>query len=661
MDLRRFLVAGFFATFTFLSFAFLLTSCGPGLTASVDLGSNGPVTAEPEYKATPTVVTDPLVVQMKAQFLYRALVFNTATPSLNGLRDVVSPASAIAIPFAEFHVHDSAGNQIQQGETDTAGIAKFNLPKTAGTYTLKVFSRAYNRFIKVSVLEDTYANQPYSISKSFDITAGDIVAGIKDLTNAPAIAQADEHISPKIEGGAFNLMFDILLANEYIRAQITKNILDGNGVPSTLPGQWWVADKVTVYWKAGFNPRSYFSNDGANLSFYGLGTNKLYILGGASGDVKNADTDHFDDSVVLHEYGHFLEDNYGNSSSPGGSHNGNFIIDPRLAWSEGWANYFQAAVLSGNDQLPGDMRLHYYVDTIGYKSDANDAAGRIGIAFDLTANPASNTYDRVDQDVEDTGVFREVSISRTLYKSTRATNQVYDIPNGKYGGGITFKNIWMTFSGENNSGKDRSNPVSSSLRNTTTYPISNMGLFNYLLNINATPVDAKWQLILDNERQKRTTVDYAYYVSTGGSCAAFRFDNPAPEVLFANVPRSNQQMSNNFYLYYHTAGQSEQIVLNYLNTGAQTLDLDLIVYKKDYVYFEDDYVGKYSTTSIANQSRRPASLDSGAESVSFAGLATGWYILDVKINAYTKNSAALNGKATYTLKMNGVDLCGSER
>ncbi len=654
MDLRWFWAA-FFTAITFL-----FSGCGQGLVAA-DFASSGPATAESEYKATPTTVSNPVTVQMAATFLYRALVFNPSTPSLNGLRDVVASNSGTPIRFAEFHIYDSAGNRIQQGETDSAGIAKFDLPKAAGTFTLKVFSRSYNQYLRASILEDTYANQPYSISMGFTITSNDIASGTKDLTSTPVIAQADEHVSSKIEGAAFNILHNLLLANDYIRAQIQKNIVDGNSKPSTVAGQWWVADKVTTYWKAGFNPRSYFSDDGAALSFYGMGTNKLYILGGLNGDVKNSDTDHFDDSVILHEYAHFLEDNYGNSSSPGGSHNGNFIVDPRLAWSEGWANYFQAAVITWNDQVPGDVRLSHYVDTVGYKSNASDTTGFIGIAFDMKADPRSmNTpYDRVSLDAENTGVFREVSISRTLYKATRATNQNYD--TNKPGGGISFKNIWMTFSGENNSGNDRSNPISSSLRKVDKYPIANMGLFNYLLNLNVSTDKTNWNAILSDERQNATTTDYAYYLSTNGSDCSFKFDNPAPEVGLANVPRSNQQMSNNFYLYYHNGNQSEQIVMDYVSTGTSTIDLDLVAYKKDYVYFEDYYVGKYSTSSIATQSRRVASLDSGRESVSMAGLASGWYIIDVKVNAFGKQSSALNGKATYTLKMNGVALCGSEQ
>src|SRR6185295_15313242 len=85
-------------------------------------------------------------------------------------------------------------------------------------------------------------------------------------------------------------------------------------------------------------------------------------------DTDNSDTDHFDNSVIIHEYGHFLEDNMFNSDSPGGSHNGDKVIDPRLAWSEGWGNFIQGAVRNvarytdslGNDD--GTTRLIYDAD-----------------------------------------------------------------------------------------------------------------------------------------------------------------------------------------------------------------------------------------------------------------------------------------------------------
>jgi len=57
---------------------------------------------------------------------------------------------------------------------------------------------------------------------------------------------------------------------------------------------------------------------------------------------RNRDSDEYDDHVIAHEYGHFLMANFSRESSPGGDHSFGEQLDPRLAWSEGWANFFGA-------------------------------------------------------------------------------------------------------------------------------------------------------------------------------------------------------------------------------------------------------------------------------------------------------------------------------
>lgn len=643
------------------SFTFLLSACGGGSFSGSDFSSTSPASEEPAYYGKPTLITNGLRVQIPAKFLYRQLDF-TPGSSTNGLSTVVASGSAVAIPFAEFHIYDSSGTRIQQGETTTGGVADFEIPKTAGTYTLKVFSRALNDYLKISVLEDIYDNTPYSISKSFTITADDITAGSKDLTSSPVYAEASESASAKVEGGAFNIYFNILIANEYIRRNINKNGTSP-GVPSTDSNSWWVADKVTIYWKAGFNPYTYFGSS-TPLSFYVPGERKLYILGGSNGDVKSSDTDHFDDSVILHEYGHFLEDAYSNTESPGGSHNGNFVIDARLAWSEGWANYLQSAILTGADaydnsasenRLPTNKRYQYYIDTYGYKGGNNNAG--VGIAFNLGAvGTSSPEPDSVESDLAGTGNFREVSVARTLYKSTRATTSFYDI--GKAGGGVTFANIWKSFAGENTSGSHRDNPLPYSLRQTSTFPIPNMGLFNWLITKNSTP-SAEWDSILTEEKQNKVTTDYAYWLQSA-TCAGVTFNGGAIEQQMSvsdPVKHSHQQMNNDFYLYYHD-GQSATLGFTYTTSG-NAPDLDLILYYGSYVYFEDDYwyAGR-SSSYVAKSSRTVGT----SESVSLAGLPAGYYILNVKINAYGKTAAQMNGTSTYKIYKNGAtQLCGTER
>lgn len=641
----------------------LLTACGGNSFSGNDFSSRGPAEPEPAYYGKPDVITNGLSVKASARFLYRPLVFDANNPraSTNGLGPVIATNNSLAIAFAEFHIYDSSGNRIQQGETDTQGIALFDIPKVAGTYTLKVFSRAYNDYLKVSVLEDIYSNTPYSISKSFTITAGDVVAGtLKDISGSPVYAEANESISSAIEGGAFNIMYDILLANEYIRRNIGKNGTTP-GTPDTDPNVWWVADKVTVYWKAGFNPYTYFGSS-SPLSFYSPGERKLYILGGSSGDVRKSDTDHFDDSVILHEYGHFLEDAYGHSGSPGGSHTGNFIIDARLAWSEGWANYFQSAVLTGADafsssasesRLPTNKRYQYYVDTYGIKGSGSSG---VNVVFNLGENGVGASMDNVAADPSGTGTFREVSISRTLYKSSRATTEFYD--TGKRGGGVSFTNIWKAFSGEDNSTYNRGNPAPYSLRKTIDFPVPSSGLFFWLLGKNNV-VSADWDLILSEEKQNKGTKDYAYLL-TSATCTGIDVTGGAMETpMYSGDPvnHSNQQKNNDFYLYYHD-GVSASLSMSYITSG-NAPDLDLILYTASYVYFEDDYwAAGRSSPYIVKQSRSPAG---ASESINMAGVPAGYYILNVKINARNKVSSDMNGTSTYQLFKNGAQLCGTER
>lgn len=651
-------------TFKYLSAAFIglcivmTTGCGD-FAIGGDQSSRGPAKPEPDYYGEPTPVADPITVTVATKFLYRTMNYVSGATSGNGLLKNIDP-DGLPIPFAEFHIYDSQDQRIQQGETDTNGLAVFQLPKTAGTYTLKVFSRADNEYLKVRVLADNYSNEPYFISKVFTLSESDIQGSSLDLSSSPMIAQADEALSAKIEGGAFNIMYNILLANEYIRRQIGKNGDADDGVPSSDPNKWWVADKVIAYWKMGFNPYSVYNSE-ALLSYYIGGSGTLYVLGGNNGDVKFSDTDHFDDSVILHEYAHFLEDKYSNAQSPGGSHNGNFVIDPRLAWSEGFANYFQAAVLSGTalynnsqpeDRIPASSNHHYYLDSYGYL-DPNVGSGGMGIAFNLSQLGATASYDSTSGARAGQGTFMEVSVARTLYKSTRATTVNYSA--GKPGGGISFADVWRVFGGEDNAGHSRTSPLLKSFRRWDIYPIPNAGLFNFLLTNYTTT--SEWEDVLAEEAQRKSTVDYAYRVQTSASGCPVTFNGATQEkkmYSFDDFPRSNQEMNNDFYLYYHNATETEIISLDYSSTENQ--NLDLIVYYGGYLYVED---GSWSNRSyIAGYSR--SSTAGTAETVSMAGLPSGFYIINVKVNALKKTQAQLQGTATYQLKKDSTNLCGTE-
>lgn len=108
---------------------------------------------------------------------------------------------------------------------------------------------------------------------------------------------------------AFNI-FDVLV-----------DVMDA--IPVVFPGR--TASQLDAFWHEGNTSGTFYFNNG------------LFLLGEAS------DNDGYDDTVILHESGHWIEEAVGRSDSPGGDHNGN-PVNPTLAWSEGFSTYFSLAI-----------------------------------------------------------------------------------------------------------------------------------------------------------------------------------------------------------------------------------------------------------------------------------------------------------------------------
>lgn len=596
-----------------------LSACMPG--TSSDGGSAAPVQAqESAYCTTRENYPSGIPVSGNVEFEYRVL---------NPSEGLGNPTSA-GVPFAEVVVTNSAGVIVQCGETDATGAVALTIPDVVGAYHVAVKSRAFNDKLRVSVIEDYWNNQPYSLSKS--VAVGNTTTNINFGT---ILARARQTDSAKIEGGAFNILYQVWRANEYLR--------------STLSDPNFVATKVSAYWRMGHNPYNYFGGT-KMLSFYRPGYKQLFILGGDKGNVKIADTDHFDNSVILHEYGHFLEDIYAQSDSPGGMHNGNFIIDPRLAWSEGWANFFQAAVLSLTDPT-----WKYYIDTVGFRNDmVEGGSGSIAIKFDLTMTNGRCAADipfvlfdcdKVAHNGE--GTFREVSISRHLFKT------IMPVVDG--GAAVPFSALWKSFADTESAGQP-SGLASSQVR------FRNVARFNEFLRANIlahhASTEADWNSVVANEKQNVDRQDYAAPLVTQAqnTCALIALA-PVVDQEDALSKGSNLLRSSDFYEFNHN-GQGGTLRLEYAD-GSQHIDLDLFIYTEGHVLQE---TWESENGSIVLRSARRHSVEQGVEAVSLAGLRAGSYLINIKAYTYNKTSGDFNAQAAHyrlTLEKNGVteDLC----
>ncbi|HRI49975.1 MAG TPA: hypothetical protein PLW65_07305 [Pseudomonadota bacterium] len=145
--------------------------------------------------------------------------------------------------------------------------------------------------------------------------------------------------------GAFNIFNLLLRGQDFARV----NLNDGK-YPSTPP--------LSVQWRKGYETRTSYL--GEQMVIQGVVT----------------DTDEYDDTVLMHEFGHFLERAFSVSDSPGGFHNGS-PTDPRLAFGEGYGTYTGCAIAGSSiyyDTSPSGATVTN-INNVGKRASLTDLRG----------------------------------------------------------------------------------------------------------------------------------------------------------------------------------------------------------------------------------------------------------------------------------------------
>lgn len=537
-------------------------------------GSSGGI---PPYSCTTRVYDSGVNISGNADYQFRTLGNGAVSGTTRPIR------------YAEIKIFNSGGAVIQCTYTDASGAFNLVLPESSASHRLRISSIIYNETTKAFVYNNPTQNIAHYMEAAFTPDS------TKSLGTLRAAADGD------VKAGAFNILDKVHDANEYLVSE-TANC-SGTFSPCT---PFTGAPEVKIYWDKGVNPGEYFN--AGPVSFYIPGDRELYILGGESGDVDYSDCDHFDNSVILHEYGHFIEDVFSETDSPGGAHSGDSIIDARLAWGEGWANFFQAAVT--------DVPL--YRDTSG-----NTSGSATHFFNEHLENP--------DNDIPSTmgeGNFREFSIARLLWDAIDSTNE---------GAGVDqvtspFSELWTVFASPTVGFK------------SSNYRFRNMGLFH---TIQQTLVGATdWSSIRTGEKHTGSQADYARAVTTGGACAAtvIQAQNISPgQPENGSVSNSNHFASNDFYQIYHPGG-SFNWQLGYSTDPGASADIDLYLYRETYTFGSNAVAS--STANINNGTTN------ASEGIS-TSLAAGYYILNVRVDTGVR----LGGSSSYTMTLGGQSLC----
>lgn len=243
------------------------------------------------------------------------ITYDARHPTLQGASRAteVRPARHVDVALV-----GRGGAPIAEGQADAEG--RFALDGPADAAAVRVCARIRVRGHDVAIARDANGRDTHCFDTPVPEGGGEVRIHADDDSG---------------NGGALHVVDTMLRGVEAVRAWIDV----------TLP-------PVFAYWIRGLT---------REWSFYrgerpaGSGRYALELLGGDPGQASISDTDEHDEVIILHEVGHFVMDRISADSSVGGMHPQGALLDPGLAWEEGRASWFAAAVL-------GDP---VYRDTIG--------------------------------------------------------------------------------------------------------------------------------------------------------------------------------------------------------------------------------------------------------------------------------------------------------
>jgi len=314
-----------------------LVRCAAGAPQTTDCTTNGMVCG---YGGDATgyacVAATPFVVRGTVRYEDRAPL---TQGGLGPLTPVVARSAEVSV------VRDS----------DSAILATA-LTGDDGSYTLRYTATQGELVHVMATARSTIAARPVRVFR-----AASMVHAFGGASFAAAAAVQQDLLVTDASGvsAAFNILDQGVLSMDALRAL------------GETPVQ------LTARWASGSTNGTYYSN----------GT--IFMLGSASDD------DGYDDTVILHEIGHFVEDRFSRSDSPGGAHDGS-PTDPNLAWSEGWATYFAMALRGAP----------YYMDTNaggGWVENSDTSATSLAAGATMGSDISENTVSQILWDVGDGG------------------------------------------------------------------------------------------------------------------------------------------------------------------------------------------------------------------------------------------------------------------
>lgn len=271
----------------------------------------------------------------------------------------------------------NAGNDavVSSTSTDDNGAYDFSIAN-GGNIKLRIYAEM--KTPSVIIQDNTNSNAEYAlVSPAYPIT----VSTVKNI-------RAVSGWSGTNAGGSYSLSRQAapfaMLDSVYTITKKIKAVRPAISFPPLKIN--WSVDNVGVDGDVSIGQ--------ITTSHFNTGNNQMYILGKA-----DVDTDEYDNHVIVHEWGHFLENNISRADSIGGSHGTGDEKEMSLAFGEGWGNALSAMALDPDA---------VYADTGGARQQS-------GFRINIESSTDSNK-----------GWFSETSIQEILYDIYDTTNEAGD-------------------------------------------------------------------------------------------------------------------------------------------------------------------------------------------------------------------------------------------
>lgn len=327
------------------------TFTAPGVTTTTALTFNLTVTDGTSPASAPSTVTITVAPLVAGNVLVRGRITFVRIPFLQATNQGLDYAHPVNRPARAVVVRaNSAGTttQLATGDTDSDGNFALSVPQNTMIDVVAVARMQRDGSVPLprwnfSVADADVNTTPYSFTDgSFDSSTG--VTHDMHVTSGLNTAGAST-------GTRASAPFAVL-DTVYTALQTIVGVAPTTNFPALLLD--WAAD----------NPGSETFFDPGNA-----GSQKIVL----SAELTE-DTDEFDQHVIAHEFGHYIEHNFSRADNIGGSHGLGDKLDIRVAFGEGFGYAFAAIVLK--DPLARDSFV------------MNNS--QVSSTFNIEANPSQN-------------------------------------------------------------------------------------------------------------------------------------------------------------------------------------------------------------------------------------------------------------------------------